>query len=120
MTVIGTKWVFKIKYNADDTVDRLKARLVSNGYNQQQGVDYSKTFFPVVKPATICMVLSLATVNGWQINQLDVRNAFLNGTLQETVYTSQPPGFKNSINPNAVFRLKKALYGLEQNPQCLV
>lgn len=63
------------------------------------------------------MVLSVAIVKGWQIHQLDVRNAFLHGTLQETVYISQPPGFKNSGNPNVVCRLKKALYGPKQAPR---
>ena len=113
MNIIGTKWIFKIKYNADNTIERLKAHLVAKGYNQQQGVDYSETISPVVKPATVRLVLSLAAVKGWHVHQMYVNTAFLNGELQETVYISQPPSFKNAHYPTAVCRLKKALYGLK-------
>ncbi|GJY18528.1 ribonuclease H-like domain-containing protein [Tanacetum coccineum] len=83
----------KHKFHADGTLSRYKARLVANGSSQQLGVDFDKTFNPVVKPATIRMVLSLAVSRKWPIHQLDVKNAFLNGDLSETVYMHQPPDF---------------------------
>ncbi|GKD72804.1 ribonuclease H-like domain-containing protein [Tanacetum coccineum] len=81
-------WLFKQKFHADGTLSRYKARLVANGSNQQHGVDFDETFSPVVKPATIRTVLSLAVSRQWPIHQLDVKNAFLNGDLSETVLNS--------------------------------
>ncbi|GKE64602.1 ribonuclease H-like domain-containing protein [Tanacetum coccineum] len=78
--------------------NRYKARLVANGRSQQQGIDCDETFSPVVKPATIWTVLSLAVSRQWPIHQLDVKNAFLHGHLKETVYMHQPPGFTDSAH----------------------
>ncbi|KAI3510913.1 hypothetical protein L1887_18051 [Cichorium endivia] len=115
--VVGCKWVFRTKYRADDTIDRHKARLVAQGFSQILGVDYSHTFSPVVKAATVRIVLSLAVINGWSLHQLDVNNAFLHGVLREPIYMEQPPGFHDSRFPNHVCRLHKALYGLKQAPR---
>ncbi|GJR83277.1 ribonuclease H-like domain-containing protein [Tanacetum coccineum] len=93
---------------------RYKARLVTKGSSQQLGVDFDETFSLVVKPATICMVLSLAMSCKWQIHQLDVKNAFLNGDLFETVNMHQPPSFVDSWYPNHVCHLQRSLYGLKQ------
>jgi hypothetical protein len=98
-------------------LSRYKARWVVRGFTQQAGVDYGETFSPVVKPATIRVVLSLATSLAWPINQLDVKNAFLHGNLQETVYSQQPSGFVDSNLPHHVCRLNKSLYGLKQAPR---
>ena len=114
---MGCKWVFRVKRKADGLVDKFKARLVAKGYNQQPGVDYNETFSPVVKPATIRTVLSIAIMNGWPLKQMDVNNAFLHGNLIETVYMMQPPGFKDLSRPNYVCRLRKAIYGLKQAPR---
>ena len=106
--IIGCKWVFKLKYKADGTLERHKARLVAKGYNQTQGLDFFDTFSPVVKPATIKIVLTLALSYGWKVRQLDVQNAFLNGDLDETVYMSQPPGFSHQHLSHKVCKLRKA------------
>jgi hypothetical protein len=80
--VIDCKWVYKIKRKADGTVDHYKARLLAKGFKQQYGIDYEETFSPVVKSATIRVVLSLAISRGWNLRQLDVKNAFLHGVLE--------------------------------------
>ncbi|GJY31074.1 ribonuclease H-like domain-containing protein [Tanacetum coccineum] len=82
--MVRSMWLFKHKFHADGTLSRYKARLVTNGSSQQLGVDSDETFSPVVKPATIRTVLSLAVSRKWPIHQLDVKNSFLNGDLSET------------------------------------
>jgi histone deacetylase 1/2 len=111
--VVTGKWIFRHKMNADGSLSRYKARWVVRGFTQQAGVDYGETFSPVVKPATIRVVLAIATSQAWPINQLDVKNAFLHGNLQETVYSQQPSGFVDSRFPHHVCRLNKSLYGLK-------
>ncbi|GKC93112.1 ribonuclease H-like domain-containing protein [Tanacetum coccineum] len=90
-------WLFKHKFHADGTLSGYKARLVANGSSQELDVDFDKTFSPVVKPATICTVLSLAVSRQWPIHQLDVKNAFFNGDLSETVYMHQPLGYATRV-----------------------
>ena len=93
VNVVRSMWLFKNKYKADGTLDRYKVRLVANGKRQRPGIDCDETFSPVVKPATIRTVLSIAISHKWPIHQLDVKNAFLHGHLSKTLYMHQPLGF---------------------------
>ncbi|WVZ63807.1 hypothetical protein U9M48_013412, partial [Paspalum notatum var. saurae] len=115
--VVSSKWIFKHKFRADGSLERYKARWVLRGFTQRLGIDYAETFSPVVKPATVRTVLSLALSRQWPIHQLDVKNAFLHGTLTQTVYCVQPSGFEDPAHPVYVYRLNKSLYGLKQAPR---
>jgi hypothetical protein len=115
--IVTGKWVFKHKFTADGSLERYKARWVLRGFTQRPGIGFFETFSPVVKPATVRTILSLALSNGWPIHQLDVNNAFLQGTLSETVYCAQPSGFEDSVHPDYVCRLNRSLYGLKQAPR---
>jgi histone deacetylase 1/2 len=115
--IIDCKWVWKIKYKADRSLDKYKGRLVAKGFKQWYGVDYEDTFSPVVKMATIRTILSIAVSRGWNLRQLDVENAFLHGVLNEEVYMRQPPGYEDKTRPHFVCKLDKALYGLKQAPR---
>lgn len=131
-TAIGCKWLYKIKHNADGTVSRYKSRLVILGNKQRYGVDYEHTFAPVAKMATVRSLLAVASLKGWCLHQMDVKNAFLHGDLQEHVYMKLPPGYKGQghrleVNEEGEFckpsgnkkvcKLNKSLYGLKQAPR---
>jgi transposase InsO family protein len=113
--VIGSKWVFKAKKDSSGRVVRYKARLVAQGFSQVEGVDYFDTFAPVAKLASSRAIIALANRMGWELHQVDVKGAYLNGELQpdEVLYMRHPPGFRED-NTGRVLRLLKSLYGLKQ------
>ncbi|GJT20737.1 retrovirus-related pol polyprotein from transposon TNT 1-94 [Tanacetum coccineum] len=117
MTIIGTKWVFRNKLDENGVVSRNKARLVAQGYNQQEGIDYDETYAPVARLESIRILLAYACALDFKLFQMDVKSAFLNGFINEEVYVAQPPGFIDFEKPDHVYKLKKALYGLKQAPK---
>ncbi|KZV51593.1 hypothetical protein F511_10546 [Dorcoceras hygrometricum] len=110
---IGCKWVYKIKYNSDGSIDRYKVRLVAKGYMQIEGTDYFETFSPTAKLTTVCCLLAIASSRNWFLSHFDVQNTFLHGDLDEEVYMDIPLGLYRH-GENMVCRLKISLYGLKQ------
>ena len=109
------KWVYTIKYKADGSLERYKAGLVAKGYTQTYGVDYLKTFAPVAKMNTVRILLSLTANYNWDLQQLNVKNAFLHGDLEKEIFMEIPPGFGNDLATKKVCKPKEALYGLKQS-----
>nr|GEU32047.1 copia protein [Tanacetum cinerariifolium] len=117
MTIIGTKWVFRNKLDENGVVSRNKARLVAQGYNQQEGINYDETYAPVARLGSIRILLAYVCALDFKLFQMDVKSAFLNGFINEEVYVAQPSGFIDFEKPYHVYKLKKALYGLKQAPK---
>lgn len=112
---IDCKWVYKSKTRSDGSIERYKARLVAKCYHQEYGIDYEETFAPVARLTSVRSLLAIAAAKHWQLFQMDVKNAFLNGDLQEEVYMKPPPGYAHP--PQKVCRLRRALYGLNKLPE---
>ncbi|GJU63556.1 retrovirus-related pol polyprotein from transposon TNT 1-94 [Tanacetum coccineum] len=117
MTIIGTKWVFRNKLDENGIVSRNKARLVAQGYNQQEDIDYDETYALVARLESIRILLAYAYALDFKLFHMDVKSAFLNGFINEEVYVAQPLGFIDFEKPDHVYKLKKALYGLKQAPK---
>ncbi|GJV42883.1 putative ribonuclease H-like domain-containing protein [Tanacetum coccineum] len=115
--VIGTKWVYRNKRDERGVVVRNKARLVAQGHRQEEGIDYDEVFAPVARIEAIRLFLAFASFMGFIVYQMDVKSAFLYGTIDEEVYVSQPPGFVDPDHPKKVYKVVKALYGLHQAPR---
>ncbi|GJZ67898.1 putative ribonuclease H-like domain-containing protein [Tanacetum coccineum] len=114
---IGTKWVYRNKKDERGIVVRNKARLVAQGYKQEEGIDYDEVFAPVARIEAIRLFLAYASFMNFLVYQMDVKSAFLYGTIEEEVYVSQPPGFVDPEFPEKVYKVEKALYGLHQAPR---
>ncbi|GAA0148641.1 transmembrane signal receptor [Lithospermum erythrorhizon] len=115
--MIGTKWIFKNKSDEYGNITRNKVRLVAQGYTQIEGLYFDETFVPVARLEAIILLLSLACLLKFKLYQMDVKSAFFNRIIQEEVYVEQPKGFVDPSNPDHVYRLKKALYGLKKAPR---
>ncbi|GJY89673.1 putative ribonuclease H-like domain-containing protein [Tanacetum coccineum] len=112
-----TRWVFKNKTYEKGIVIRNKARLVAQGHSQEKDIDYEEVFAPVARIEAIRLFLAYASFMGFLVYQMDVKSAFLYGTIKEEVYVTQPPGFKDPDHPDKVYKVVKALYGLHQAPR---
>ncbi|GJV01139.1 retrovirus-related pol polyprotein from transposon TNT 1-94, partial [Tanacetum coccineum] len=112
--VIGTKWVFRNKKDERGIVIRNKARLVAQGYTQEEGIDYDEVFAPVARIEAIRLFLAYASFKDFVVYQMDVKSDFLYGKIKEEVYVCQPPGFEDPDFPDRVYKVEKALYGLHQ------
>jgi hypothetical protein len=113
--LIDSHWVFKVKHHPDGSVERFKACIIAKGFKQHHGIDYDDTFSPVVKLATIQVLLSLAVTQGWHMRQIDIDNAFLHGYLEEEVYMVQSPSFVDRQHPHHVVAL-----WVEASTTCMV
>ena len=110
-SVVGCRWVYKIKTKADGSIEWYKARLVAKGFTQEYGIDYEETFAPVARLTSVRCLITVAAVRCWPLYQMDMKNAFLNGDLHEEVYMQPPPGYPHS--GSQVCSLRRALYDLK-------
>lgn len=117
INIIGTRRVFRNKFDEHGTITRNKWRLVMQGYNQVEGIEYDETFAQVARMEGIRIVIAFATYIEFNIFQMDVKIAFLNGNLKEEVYVKQPLGFQEVKLPNDVLKLDKAFYDFKQAPK---
>ena len=113
--VVTSKWIFKIKYAADGSIEKYKARFVARGFSQKEGVDYDETFALVARYTSIRTIIALASTMGWRLHQIDVNTVFLNEEIEEGVYVEQLDEFVVHGRYSHVCRLKKALYGMKQH-----
>jgi hypothetical protein len=116
-SVVGSRWIYKVKKAVDVSVEKYKARFVARCFSQIERIDYDETFAPVARYSSIRSILALSAQMGWRIHQIDVKTVFLNGIIEEEVYIEQPKGFETFDKDSHVFRLKRALYGLKQAPR---
>ena len=113
-SVIGTCWVFRNKVDDQGAVVRNKERLVAQGYNQEERIDFDETYAPVARIEAILLLIAFAPFKGFKLYQMDVKTTFLNETLQEEVYVKQPPEYEDLHYLEHIYRFEKALYGLSK------
>ncbi|GKF74271.1 putative ribonuclease H-like domain-containing protein [Tanacetum coccineum] len=114
---IGTKWVFMNKKDERGIMIKNKAKLVAQGYTQEEGIDYDEVFAPVARIEAIRLFLAYASFKDFLVYHMDVKSAFLYGKIEEEVYVCQPLGFEDPDFPDRVYKIEKALYGLHQAPR---
>lgn len=114
---IGLKWVFKVKCDEHGEIVRHKARLITKGYVQRQGIDFEEVFSPIVRIESVRLLLAVTACEGWEVHHMDVKTAFLNGEPLEEVYVEQAPGFTTPGAGDKVYHLKHALYSVRQAPR---
>ncbi|GKD60416.1 retrovirus-related pol polyprotein from transposon TNT 1-94, partial [Tanacetum coccineum] len=115
--LIKPKWIYKVKTDEFGGVQKNKARLVAQGFRQEEGIDFKESFALFTRIEAIRIFVANAANKNMTIFQMDVKTAFLNGELKEEVYISQPEGFVDQDNPSHVYKLKKAIYSLKQAPR---
>jgi hypothetical protein len=111
--IVGSKWVFKVKYTPTRRLDKFKARLVAQGFSQVHGVDFTEVYSPTLKLDSLRIMLSIAAMEDLKVHQLDVVNAYINGRLEETIYMEPPEGL--NLRPDQVLLLQRSIYGLKQS-----
>jgi hypothetical protein len=116
-SMVSSKWIYKIKHAADGSVEKFKARFVARGFSQKEGIDYDENFSPVARYTSIRVIISLASVLGWKLHQMDVKTTFLNGKIEQEVFVEQPNCFVLHNKDTHVCKLRKVLYGLKQVPR---
>jgi hypothetical protein len=107
----------QIKHAVDGSVEKFKARFIARCFTQKEGIDYDETFSPVARYTSIRVIITLASVLGWKLHQMDVKTTFLNGKIEHEVFVEQPYGFVLHNKDTHVCKLRKALYGLKQAPR---
>ena len=113
-SVVGCKWIYKIKTRFDGSIERYKTRLFAKGFTQEYGIDYKETFAPIACISSVRALLAVVVASKWDLFQIDVKSAFINGDLSKEVYMQAPPDL--SVESNKVCHLRRALYGLIQAP----
>jgi hypothetical protein len=112
--VVSSKWLFKIKHAADESIEKYNAIFVARGFSQKEGIDYEETLAPMARYTSIRTIIALAAKKKWKLHQMDLKTSFLNGVIEEEVYIEQPKVFEVEDKKSHVLRLKKALYGFKQ------
>jgi Reverse transcriptase (RNA-dependent DNA polymerase) len=113
--IIGSKLVFHYKLDADGKVVTRKTRLVTQGFSQTEGIDYTEMFSPTAKLSTICIIAAIAARNDWELEQTDINGAYLNAWITDTIYMRQPKGYETPGKEHQVCRLNRVIYGLKQS-----
>ena len=111
--VVSLKRIYKTKHSADGSIENFKARFVTRGFSQNEGIDYEDNITLLARYTSIRTILALDTMMKWKLHQMDVKTTFLNGVIEEEVYIEQPPGFETHDKKTHMYQLKKALYGLK-------
>ena len=117
ISIIGSRWVYKVKHVANGNVEKYKAKFVAKGFSQVEGIDYEEIFSLVGRYPSMRTILALAAQLGWRIHQMDLKISFLNGLVEEEIYIERTKGFKAFSKETHLCRLKRALYGIKQAPR---